>query len=150
AFPAWRNYALGASILSFLLGLLILRFMPRVSQYGYLMMGGLVGLVSTGLFMLLDASTLEYIRPSDIAMTLAMIPLVFVAAAVVLTEGIELASSLWRVDRREMRAGIPELPPKVSVHVPCYNEPPAMVIATLDALARLDYENFEVILLDNN
>ena len=49
-----------------------------------------------------------------------------------------------------MRAGIPERPPKVSVHVPCYNEPPTMVMATLDALARLDYENFEVIVLDNN
>src|SRR3974390_676711 len=114
------------------------------------MMGGLVGLVTTGLLMLLDASTLEYIRPSDIAMTLAMIPLVFVAAAVVLTEGIELASSLWRGGGGEMRAGMPERPPKVSVHVPCYNEPPTMVMATLDALARLDYENFEVIVLDNN
>jgi cellulose synthase/poly-beta-1,6-N-acetylglucosamine synthase-like glycosyltransferase len=83
-------------------------------------------------------------------MTLAMIPLVFVAAAVVLTEGIELASSLWRVERREMRSTIPARSPKVSIHVPCYNEPSAMVMATLDALASLDYENYEVILLDNN
>lgn len=29
--------------------------------------------------------------------------------------------------------------PKVSIHVPCYNEPPAMVKQTLDALANLDY-----------
>ncbi len=84
-------------------------------------------------------------------MTLAMMPLVFVAAAVVLTEGIELASSLWRVERREMRlAAIPDQSPRVSIHVPCYNEPPAMVMATLDALARLDYDNYEVIVLDNN
>jgi cellulose synthase/poly-beta-1,6-N-acetylglucosamine synthase-like glycosyltransferase len=38
----------------------------------------------------------------------------------------------------------------VSIHVPCFNEPPEMVIGTLNALARLDYENFEVIVLDNN
>src|SRR5207253_8192352 len=95
-------------------------------------------------------STLEYIQPSDLAMTLAMIPLVFLAATVILTEGIELAASLWRVERRTLPTAIPETPPRVSIHVPCFNEPPAMVIGTLDALAQLDYENFEVVVLDNN
>jgi exo-beta-1,3-glucanase (GH17 family)/cellulose synthase/poly-beta-1,6-N-acetylglucosamine synthase-like glycosyltransferase len=149
-FPAWRTYALGAALIAFLLGLLILGRMPRVRQSGYLMMGGLVGLVTTGLLALLDASTLEYIRPKDIVLTAAMIPLVLLAAAVVLTEGIELVSSLWRVERREMRATVLQNSPRVSIHVPCYNEPAAMVIDTLNALARLDYDNFEVILLDNN
>ena len=36
------------------------------------------------------------------------------------------------------------------MHVPAYNEPPDMLIETLDALARLDYPNFEVIVIDNN
>ena len=36
------------------------------------------------------------------------------------------------------------------VTVPAYNEPPDMVIETLDALARLDYSNFEVLVIDNN
>src|SRR5207253_2933562 len=40
--------------------------------------------------------------------------------------------------------------PKVSIHVPAYNEPPAMLIETLDALARLDYPDFEVLVIDNN
>ena len=40
--------------------------------------------------------------------------------------------------------------PKVSVHVACYAEPPEVVIATLDALARVRYPNFEVLLIDNN
>ena len=40
--------------------------------------------------------------------------------------------------------------PKVSIHVPVHNEPPAMVRRTLNALAKLDYPNFEVIILDNN
>lgn len=40
--------------------------------------------------------------------------------------------------------------PKVSIHVPTYAEPPEMVIETLNALARLDYPNFEVLLVDNN
>jgi len=40
--------------------------------------------------------------------------------------------------------------PKVSVHVPAYNEPPEMVIETLEALANLDYPDFEVLVIDNN
>jgi cellulose synthase/poly-beta-1,6-N-acetylglucosamine synthase-like glycosyltransferase len=40
--------------------------------------------------------------------------------------------------------------PRVSLHVPTYNEPPEMVIETLDALARLDYPAFEVVVVDNN
>jgi cellulose synthase/poly-beta-1,6-N-acetylglucosamine synthase-like glycosyltransferase len=38
----------------------------------------------------------------------------------------------------------------VSVHVPAYNEPPDMMIETLNALAVLDYPRFEVIVIDNN
>ena len=40
--------------------------------------------------------------------------------------------------------------PRVSLHVPAYNEPPEMVKETLDALARLDYPNYEVIVIDDN
>ena len=68
---------------------------------------------------------------------------------VLLTEAHELAEAVWiRKRRREF------LPvdsdnayrPKVSIHVPCYNEPPAMVKQTLDALANLDYPDFEVLI----
>jgi len=44
----------------------------------------------------------------------------------------------------------PERCPKVSLHVPCCSEPPEMVIDTLNALSRLRYLNFEVIVVDNN
>jgi cellulose synthase/poly-beta-1,6-N-acetylglucosamine synthase-like glycosyltransferase len=40
--------------------------------------------------------------------------------------------------------------PFVSVHVPAYNEPPELLIETLDALADLDYPAFEVLVVDNN
>src|SRR5262249_29402122 len=40
--------------------------------------------------------------------------------------------------------------PFVSLHVPCYNEPSEMVIATLTSLTRLDYPNYEIIVLDDN
>ncbi len=40
--------------------------------------------------------------------------------------------------------------PFVSIHVPCRDEPPQQVIATLTALSQLDYPHFEVLALDNN
>jgi len=40
--------------------------------------------------------------------------------------------------------------PKVSLQVPAYNEPLEVVEATLRTLAKMNYPNFEVLLIDNN
>jgi glycosyltransferase involved in cell wall biosynthesis len=40
--------------------------------------------------------------------------------------------------------------PFVSLHVPAHNEPPRMVIDTLQTLLRLDYPRYEIILIDDN
>lgn len=71
---------------------------------------------------------------------------------VLLTEAHEWAEALWVTQRRRpfrMPVETPN-PPFVSVHVPAYNEPPEMLIETLNALAQLNYPAFEVIVLDNN
>ena len=72
---------------------------------------------------------------------------------VLLTEAHELAETAWtRARRRPFQPVLEDNPyrPKVSIHVPCYNEPPEMVKQTLDALAALDYPDYEVIIIDNN
>jgi len=72
---------------------------------------------------------------------------------VLLAEAHEWAEAHWVTHRRRLGAprltGVARLP-RVSIHVPAYNEPPDMVIETLDALARLDYPDFEVLVIDNN
>jgi exo-beta-1,3-glucanase (GH17 family)/cellulose synthase/poly-beta-1,6-N-acetylglucosamine synthase-like glycosyltransferase len=40
--------------------------------------------------------------------------------------------------------------PKVSIHIPAYREPPEMLKQTLDAIARLDYPNYECVVVINN
>ncbi|HEY0684034.1 MAG TPA: glycosyltransferase [Steroidobacter sp.] len=72
--------------------------------------------------------------------------------AVLLTEALEWAEARWGKPRkRPFVVAPPGAPlPKVSIHVPAYNEPPDMLIETLDALARLDYPDYEVIVVDNN
>ena len=76
---------------------------------------------------------------------------------VLLTEAHELAEASWTKKRRRFFDGAPDqeletklIFPKVSIHVPAYNEPPQMMIETLNALARLEYPDFEVLVIDNN
>jgi exo-beta-1,3-glucanase (GH17 family)/cellulose synthase/poly-beta-1,6-N-acetylglucosamine synthase-like glycosyltransferase len=45
---------------------------------------------------------------------------------------------------------LPENLPKVSIHIPAYREPPEMLKQTLDAVARLNYPNFECVIVINN
>jgi cellulose synthase/poly-beta-1,6-N-acetylglucosamine synthase-like glycosyltransferase len=73
--------------------------------------------------------------------------------AVLLAEAHEWAEAHWVTMHRRIlqpkRVADAELPP-VSIHVPACNEPPQLLIETLDALARLDYPDFEVLVIDNN
>lgn len=40
--------------------------------------------------------------------------------------------------------------PFVSIHVPTHNEPPEVVMQTLDSLSKLKWANYEVLVIDNN
>jgi len=56
----------------------------------------------------------------------------------------------WRAPTRAPLRGSDAFRPKVSIHLPCYAEPPEVVKETMNCLARLDYGNFEVMVCDNN
>ena len=44
----------------------------------------------------------------------------------------------------------PAYQPMVSLHIPAFNEPPELLIKTIKAVERIDYPNFEVVVVDNN
>jgi cellulose synthase/poly-beta-1,6-N-acetylglucosamine synthase-like glycosyltransferase/exo-beta-1,3-glucanase (GH17 family) len=79
-----------------------------------------------------------------------LIPLVAIALARIE----EIAAVAFGRDPRRLIAAAPPAPdgyaPKVSIHIPAYREPPEMLKATLDAVARLDYPNFECVVVINN
>ncbi|MEA2946056.1 MAG: hypothetical protein QOI40_1386 [Alphaproteobacteria bacterium] len=79
-----------------------------------------------------------------------LIPLVVIALARIE----EIAAIAFGTrPRRLIAAALPPADgfrPKVSIHVPAYREPPEMLKATLDAVARLDYPNFECVVVINN
>jgi len=99
-----------------------------------------------------------FVFGSAFALTLGLIllvPLVLIAMARI--EEIA-AVAFGRSPRRLLLKRQPEVPaaagaeafPKVSIHVPAYFEPPEMLKQTLDAVSRLDYPNFECVVIINN
>jgi cellulose synthase/poly-beta-1,6-N-acetylglucosamine synthase-like glycosyltransferase len=60
------------------------------------------------------------------------------------------ASWTRRIGLRELAEAPGDYQPFVCLQVPCYNEPPDMVIETLESLARIDYPNYEIVVLDDN
>src|SRR6266853_1558780 len=100
-----------------------------------------------------------FVFGSAFALTLGLIllvPLVLIAMARI--EEIA-AIAFGRNPRRLIVKGAPVAPatigeaiafPKVSIHVPAYFEPPEMLKQTLDAVSRLDYPNFECVVIINN
>src|SRR6266567_4674585 len=103
-----------------------------------------------------------FVFGSAFALTLGLIllvPLVLIAMARI---GEIAAIAFGRNPRRLLAKGpsaepavagaeaFPAAFPKVSIHVPAYFEPPEMLKQTLDAVARLDYPNFECVVIINN
>lgn len=61
-----------------------------------------------------------------------------------------LCRAEWVRPRTEKKHSAPHRHPMVSLHIPTYAEPSEMVIEILNKVAALDYDNFEVLVIDNN
>jgi exo-beta-1,3-glucanase (GH17 family)/cellulose synthase/poly-beta-1,6-N-acetylglucosamine synthase-like glycosyltransferase len=67
------------------------------------------------------------------------------------TSSLQTASLQTAAEPAALPAAAADAPvPKVSIHIPAYREPPEMLKLTLDAVARLDYPNFECVVIINN
>ena len=79
-----------------------------------------------------------------------LVPLV----AIALSRLDEIAAIAFGRAPRRLASAPPLVPegfaPKVSIHIPACCEPPEMLKATLDAVARLDYPNLECVVVINN
>jgi len=94
-----------------------------------------------------------FVLGAAFALGLGMV-LLIPLAAIALARIEEIAAiAFGRGPRRLIAAALPApdgFAPKVSIHVPAHREPPDMLKATLDAVARLDYPNFECVVVINN
>ncbi|HEX7815325.1 glycosyltransferase [Dyella sp.] len=150
----WPWKAIAASLLALLPMIWFSRHYSRFRLMGRFFFCALIQL-ACGL--IVWSATLPfnfYLSWVDWTMLVLLFPAQIAILAILLINGFEFTEVLWR--RRWVRHATmltpdpPARQPFVSIHLACYNEPPEMVIVTLDSLTRLEYENYEVLVIDNN
>ena len=97
---------------------------------------------------LLDVSFARYFTAPGATAWGVLVSLLGLLALVLAADVTEVASMVGRPRRR--RGGLGRCGGLVSIHLPIHSEPPAVVTATLRALARVDWPELEVIVVDNN
>ncbi|MGB7298984.1 MAG: glycosyltransferase [Burkholderiaceae bacterium] len=150
----WVQKALLASLLGVIAIALLLRRVSHMCLASKVFLGVLVQSCASLTVWLLAVPFQYYMRWFDWLALAVLVPTLFLMLLIVMANGIEFAEMFWRGNLRRRFAAKP-LPadvahPMVSIHLACSNEQPDMVIATIKSLENLDYQNYEVIVVDNN
>jgi exo-beta-1,3-glucanase (GH17 family)/cellulose synthase/poly-beta-1,6-N-acetylglucosamine synthase-like glycosyltransferase len=125
-------------------------------------------IVSLGV-VLLAIPLSHYLRPVDVIGLVLVVAALGFMAATLLAQAFEFADRFWPgapPEAARVPAGgrllapasvtpaapvlMPAPTPFISIHLACANEPPAMVIETVESLLAIDWPAFEVIVVDNN
>ncbi len=154
----WRILAIASILLAVFLVLFLLMDSRNLKKRGRTFLVAIAFFASSVIIWVVYQHTLLY--QDWISRTVGLLLMLGVMGVwlVILVEAHEWAEALWLRKHRRLLlpSSLPETTstsrdwPFISVHVPAYNEPPDMMIETLDALSRLDYPSFEVLVIDNN
>jgi exo-beta-1,3-glucanase (GH17 family)/cellulose synthase/poly-beta-1,6-N-acetylglucosamine synthase-like glycosyltransferase len=150
--PGWQTLAaISVSIAALLLGLFFVHS-KTLSTRGRSLLAVVVYSAATALVLVVYNYSQKYLTITSALIGLVLILGMLFVITVVLAEAHEWAEAHFAIARRRafLREPSSGFAPKVSIHVPAHDEPPAMMIETLNALSRLDYPDFEVIVIDNN
>lgn len=156
--PFWQSKVLFGSLLGVFLtiGFMFKRNQPIVEKFGIAVSGQLVGgLISA---VALEPMT-RYATTGLLASWVIGAPLILILALSSFDRLREIVIALWgRAPQRliwvndgQSRFNFTDKQaPLVSLHIPCCNEAPHVVKATLLSLAEMQYPNFEVLVIVNN
>lgn len=154
----WRILAIASILLAVFLVLFLLMDSRNLKKRGRTFLVAIAFFASSVIIWVVYQHTLLY--QDWISRTVGLLLMLGVMGVwlVILVEAHEWAEALWLRKHRRLLlpSSLPETAstsrdwPFISVHVPAYNEPPDMMVETLDALSRLDYPSFEVLVIDNN
>lgn len=150
--PEWHKLAAISVIISIIMLGFFYRYSDTLKKRGHSFLALVVyGAATVVVWIIYDYSQQYLTLVSLLVGGLLLLGMLGVIT-ILLIEAHEWAEAHWYIARRRLlkKSSVTAALPKVSIHVPAYNEPPGMLIETLDALARLDYPDFEVIVIDNN
>jgi cellulose synthase/poly-beta-1,6-N-acetylglucosamine synthase-like glycosyltransferase len=139
--------------IAFIFGVIWIYLLPNWNAFGQVTWGMTV--LATLLFVIYSFMVTAFTPLNTISFVIALDFFLIEALALVmaLTHAYESLELFCRARWQRLVNSIPSVPgytPMVSLHVPAYNEPPEVVESTLNSLARLDYPNYEVLVVDNN
>ncbi|OAN55279.1 cellulose synthase [Paramagnetospirillum marisnigri] len=153
-FEEWPVQAGAATVIALLPVVFFLLKWQTLRLPGKIFFGVLVQFASSLVIWTMSTPVIQDVAPGTGLMLGLLLPAQLLLLVVVLIAGIEVTELTWASRfKRNYHMQPPEECknfPKVSIHLPCYNEPPEMVKLTINSLLAMDYPNFEVIVLDNN
>ncbi len=154
--PNWKWWALCSTLLGLFAAALFLLRRPGLRIRGQVFTVLIFqAAIALGTQLAREASD-QYMSPGDIVFWSIMISAQVLLAIILLTDAAEIADVVGNKELQRRYLPLKTDPlaarnlPMVSIHLACCREPPEMVIATIDSLSRLQYPNFEVIVVDNN
>jgi exo-beta-1,3-glucanase (GH17 family)/glycosyltransferase involved in cell wall biosynthesis len=154
--PYWRHKAAAASVLGLLLALPFLHAAPRLRPPARLALAAAAQAIASLGVILLSIPLSHYLTAVDaVGVVLVVAALAFIGATL-LAQTFEFVERFWPPppapppQPQAPPAPADGAPPFVSIHLACANEPPAMVMQTVESLLALDWPAFEVIVVDNN
>lgn len=151
--PQWRELAALSVVIAVIVFALLLIDAKTLTSRGRGFLAIIAYVLATAVVWIIYNYVEQYMSVSAIVVGILMLIGMIGVILVVLVEAHEWAETLWVHERRRLVVPQPvddSRLPMVSIHVPAYNEPPDMLIKTLDALAQLDYPRYEVLVIDNN
>ncbi len=143
----------GLTVIAFLAGIWCIWQMPDWNSLGQTLW--IMSVVTSVLYVVYSLSVAAFtpLNPLAFLIALGLTIMEVLGIALALTYAYESLDAGCRIGWKRQFQPMPPVPgyaPKVSLHVPAYNEPPEVIEATLRSLAQLDYPNYEVLLIDNN
>jgi exo-beta-1,3-glucanase (GH17 family)/cellulose synthase/poly-beta-1,6-N-acetylglucosamine synthase-like glycosyltransferase len=151
--PRWQHKAWAASVLGAAMMLAFLLAIPRMRLAGRITFCAIAQAVVAVGAILMSIPLAHYLTPADlVGLALVVAALAFISATL-LAQAFEFSERFWS-DRPGNGAPTPGAssgaPPFISIHLACANEPPEMVIESVESLLAIDWPAFEVIVVDNN
>src|SRR3954454_656920 len=123
---------------------------PLWNPVGQVFFGAYVASVVTYLGAAAAITVTGGLAPLTIVASVALLALELLALTLSTSFAFETCDVLTRSRwARQIAPPDPNYVPKVSLQIAAYNEPPDMLIETIASVERIDYPNFEVLVIDN-